>query len=450
MTGPAGRNRRFVPPAHGFAPYLEAQRKLDANVPNWVRALRTRGMEEFQKLGFPTTRVEDWKYTDTSVIAREAFTLREPLAADAILAEQSARMLPGTAVLCFVHGRALEATPSGQRLPSGSRFLSLRQAWVQEERLVQDALGTCATEHDASFTALNLAFLEDGAFLWIPPVADLATPVQLLFAGGGVTQPTLVSPRNVVVVGERANVTLVEWWYGESAVPYLTNAVTEIVLAPGARIDHIRITSEQGAMLHMARTAVRQSAGSSYTSRVLTFGGRWARVETETRLAEEGSQAVFDGLYIAANTSLVDHHTTIDHVARNTTSRELYKGILDGASRGVFNGKVYVRPKAFKSDAQQMNKNLLLSDDAEIDTKPQLEIFADDVKCSHGAAIGRLDEDALFYLRARGIGADEARRLLIFAFANEIVERLPIPEWQPRIRALVRAHVAGSPEEDAS
>jgi Fe-S cluster assembly protein SufD len=252
----------------------------------------------------------------------------------------------------------------------------------------------------------------------------------------------------LIVLGEGASATVYEYWIGRSTEPVFTNSVTEVLLERGARLTHARIVVEEKETLHMGLTSVRQPRESHYVSQVFTFAGKWGRVETHTRLEGPDASTVLDGLFIANGSTFVDHHTAIDHVRERTTSRQLYKGVLDEAAHGVFNGKVFVRPGALKSDAQQMNKNLLLSDDAEIDTKPQLEIFADDVKCSHGAAIGRLDDTALFYLRARGIAAEEARRLLIYAFANEIVERVAEDAVRRHLRRALRLRLAGAPEEE--
>ncbi|HZW74118.1 MAG TPA: Fe-S cluster assembly protein SufD, partial [Caldimonas sp.] len=235
---------------------------------------------------------------------------------------------------------------------------------------------------------------------------------------------TVTHPRTLIVAGEGSRVTVVEHYLGEGI--YWTNAVTEAVLGAGASLTHYRVQRDSPRAFHVGTVAVEQAADSRYGSRSISLGGALVRSDIGTRLDAPGAACTFDGLYLASGTQHVDHHTTIDHRQPRGTSRELYKGIMDGRATGVFNGKVFVRPHAQQSDAQQMNKNLLLSDDAQIETKPQLEIFADDVKCSHGATIGQLDDDAIFYLRARGIDAAAARQMLIFAFANELIEPVAV------------------------
>ncbi|GIW43983.1 MAG: Fe-S cluster assembly protein SufD [Candidatus Binatia bacterium] len=450
MTQPLARDARFVPPAHGFALYEQLVRQLDAESPEWVRQLRARGMAVFRQLGFPTTRLEDWKYTDTRAIVATPFRLAPApdRAATRVETVRASYDLPHAVTLAFSNGRAVATRDSVASLPAGVRLLSLRDAVVHEPFLVRNVLAQVAPIEDASFTALNMALLDDGAVLWVPAHTEVSLPIRLLFVTGDVPGPTITCPHNLIVLGEGASATVYEYWIGRSAEPVLANSVTEVLLDRGARLAHTRILVDEKETLHMGLTSVRQPRESRYVSQVFTFAGKWGRVETHTRLEGPDASTVLDGLFVANGSTFVDHHTAIDHVCERTTSRQLYKGVLDEAAHGVFNGKVFVRPGAFRSDAQQMNKNLLLSDDAEIDTKPQLEIFADDVKCSHGAAIGRLDDTALFYLRARGVAAEEARRLLIYAFANEIVERVPDDDVRRHLRQALRLRLAGAPEEE--
>ncbi|MCX8072417.1 MAG: Fe-S cluster assembly protein SufD [Candidatus Binatia bacterium] len=440
-----------MPPAHGFTLYEEAMQQLEVASPSWLRALRAHALEAFRRMGFPTARVEDWKYTDVSPIAREPFSLPPPPSPD-LLAETSRDRfgINASATLRFLLGQATHEGVQGCELPNTVRVHPLRVALTAEEALVRRSLGSSIASDEAPFAALNTALVQDGGFVHVPAGTRVAAPIQLLFVNTTVARPTILCPRNLIVLEDGAAATVVEFWAGHSPVAVFTNAVTEIVLGRGATLTHLRIVEERDGLMHMGTTAVRQAADSVYRSRVFTFGGRWARVEIQTRLEDAGAATYLDGLFIADGPTLVDHHTAIDHVSGRTTSRQLYKGVLDGSAHGVFNGKVFVRPGALKSDAQQMNKNLLLSDDAEIDTKPQLEIFADDVKCSHGAAIGRLDESALFYLQSRGIAAEDARRLLIYAFANEIVERVELEPARATLQGILRRRLAAAPEENAA
>jgi Fe-S cluster assembly protein SufD len=437
---------RFVPPEPGFEPWVEGFRGLDGGAPEWLRRLRREGFERFLALGFPTTRVEDWKYTDVSEIARRAFRVAEgppPSATDL----ESLRLGLGTE-LVFWNGRLVPGASRWSSLPSGVRVGSLAEAIREADGLVREHLGRYAVPDVATFVALNLGFLRDGAFVHLPRGVSLPEPLHLVFVSSPARANEMSCPRILVVLEEGTEATIVESWIGNAEETFLANPVTEVSLGSGASLTHVRVLEETGRIHHVAAVVVRQERSSRLRSHVVTFGASLARIDLETVLDAEEAEANLDGLYVADGTTHVDHHTTIDHRRPGGTSRELYKGILDGRATGVFNGKVYVRPGAAKTDAHQLNKNLLLSDDAEVDTKPQLEIFTDDVKCSHGAAIGRLDEQALFYLRSRGIGADEARALLVRAFANEIVERVPVEVLRGRLREALAGRLAAAREEN--
>jgi Fe-S cluster assembly protein SufD len=247
----------------------------------------------------------------------------------------------------------------------------------------------------------------------------------------------------LIVAGEASEATVIESYASADDATSFTNAVSEIVVGPHASVTHYKLQQEGARAFHIATIEARQGTGSRFASHAISLGALLSRTDINTTMEAEGTTCTFDGLYLAGGDQHVDHHTSIDHRRPHGTSRELYKGILDGRATGVFNGKVFVRPRAQKSDAQQMNKNLLLSDDAVINTKPQLEIFADDVKCSHGATIGRLSDDALFYLRARGIDAPTARQVLIYAFANELIERIGVAPLRERLGRALRRRLPG-------
>jgi Fe-S cluster assembly protein SufD len=269
----------------------------------------------------------------------------------------------------------------------------------------------------------------------------LPAPIHLLFISTGQRKPTLSQPRNLIVLGVGSQATLVETYAGLSDEVYFTNAVTEVVLGDGARLDHYKLQEESARALHIALTQVHHGRDSRFTSHSVALGAELARNEVRALLASEGSECTLNGLYMATGKQHLDNRTLIDHQSPRCTSRELYKGVLDGQSRGVFSGRVLVRHDAQTTDASQTNKNLLLSDEALVDTKPQLEIFADDVKCAHGAAVGQLDEDALFYLRSRGIGQESAKSLLTYAFASEMVNLIPLAPLRARVRELVTSRL---------
>jgi Fe-S cluster assembly protein SufD len=423
--------------------YLSSFERVNGSVPAWLTTLRRDAMRRFADQGFPSTRLEDWKYTDVTPIAnlpfRPAAALPVHVAPEVI---EAASFGVGTR-LVFVNGRYLPELSSTAALPAGTRVTSLAAVLAREPELIEAHLARYANAGHG-FTALNTAFIQDGAVVYLPKRAVVPEPIHLLFISQPNGEPVVSHPRILIVAGDESQATVVETYVGSGPGVYFTNALTEIVLGANAEIAHYKLQRESEQAFHVATTEARQGAGSRLRSYAVSLGGALVRSDINTLLDAEGCECSLDGLYLLTGTQHVDHHTSIDHRRPRCTSRELYKGVLDGKSRGVFNGKVYVRPHAQQSDAGQVNKNLLLSDDATIDTKPQLEIFADDVKCSHGATIGRLDDEALFYLRSRGIDAAAARSLLIAAFANELIGRMPAAPIRAQLEQLVRSRFRGS------
>ena len=307
-----------------------------------------------------------------------------------------------------------------------------------------------AAESGDAFSALNEAFWADGAFLHVPAGVSLEEPIQLLFvatASGGRAD----HPRSLIVLEAESRAVLVESYVALADEAYLTNVSTEIALGPGAVLDHHRVVLEGRQGFHVGRTRVRQGADSRFASCAVTLGGRLVRNDVDARLDAEGAECTLNGLFVVGGVQHVDTHTVVDHAQPRTTSRQLYKGVLDGRARGVFNGRVVVRPRANGTDAHQTNKNLILSDGVEVDSKPQLEIFADDVKCSHGAADGQLAEDAIFYLESRGLDEVAARSLLTHGFANEVLGRIRVEPVRVWCEELLRRRLRGGrvPEEAA-
>jgi Fe-S cluster assembly protein SufD len=305
------------------------------------------------------------------------------------------------------------------------------------ERSVEQHLAGLASYQHNAFTALNTAFLQDGAFIRVTANARVERPVHVVYLTDESAQGGLFSPRTLVLVEPNADVTLLESYVDVGRGRYLTNAVSEVYLSPGARMRHYKVQRESEAAYHVGSTYAYQQRDSHYESFSYAVGADLSRTNISTVLDGEGAHSTVNGLYMVDGTQTVDHQTRIEHAKSNCTSHEVYKGVLDGDSHGVFNGKVYVRPEAQKTDGKQSNNNLLLSDHARIDTKPQLEIFADDVKCTHGATVGRLDAMSLFYLKSRGVAADTARKLLTYAFAADVLEELTIDSVRERLEALV-------------
>ena len=322
-------------------------------------------------------------------------------------------------------------------MPEGVKAGSLASALDSDGGLLEEHLARYASYRRNAFTALNTAFVEDGAFVYLPKDAVVKEPIHLLFLSTASKDPAVCHPRNLIVAGSSAQATVIESYAGLEGGVYFTNAVTEIVTGEQSRIDHTRLQRESERAFHVATMEVSQHRDSAFASRSISIGAKLVRNDLNVLLNGEGCDCTLDGLYLAGGEQHVDNHTTIDHAKPHCSSRELYKGILDGKSTGVFNGKIIVRKDAQKTDARQTNNNLLLSEESLINTKPQLEILADDVKCTHGATIGQLDEEALFYLRTRGIGDAAARSLLTYAFASEIIGRIRIQPIQCRLDLLL-------------
>jgi Fe-S cluster assembly protein SufD len=341
-----------------------------------------------------------------------------------------ANLLPASARadalrLLFVNGRFVQALSNVASVP-GLTIGSLADGNAEPS-----ALAHIAADQDSVFTALNTSFLDDGAYLLVAEGAVIERPIEIIYFSQPADKPLVTHPRTLLIVGKNAQATVIERYQGGGN--YFTNAVTEIALAEGAIVDHVKMQQESTTAYHIANTQIVQAARSTFTSHYVALGGALVRNEVRVRFDGEHAESTVNGLYLAKGTQHLDNFTVIDHAKPNCASHELYKGILADKSHGVFNGKIFVRKDAQKTDAKQTNKVLLLSDDATIDTKPQLEIFADDVKCTHGAAVGQLDEEAMFYLQARGLTRIEARDMLLHAFAGEVLDGLKIPALRDQI-----------------
>jgi Fe-S cluster assembly protein SufD len=419
----------------------EAARRFAAHLPSdGATELRRNAMARFVALGLPTTALEDWKHTSLLPLAKIAFTPAQagtpPL--DAVELETIRARIglrPGDAALVFVDGRFMPALSSPP--PAGVRAGSLGAAILAGEP--GERLGPSP---DRAFSALNLALFTDGALVDVPQ--DCAPlPLQLIFFARGHDPPIASHPRSTVRVGAGSRVTLIECHLGDGI--HLTNAVTELQLAENAAVNHVQLVDESAGGFHIGLVAVEQARDSRLTSQAVVLGGRIGRSEINVVLDGEGAECTLDGLYVARGGEHVDCQTTIDHARPHGTSRELYKGVLCDAGEGVFNGRIVIREGAQKTSASQTNKNLLLSAAARVETRPQLEIRANDVRCSHGATVGQLDRDALFYLRSRGLPERAARRLMTEAFLREILERIA-----PAARLPVAAGVASRLDAEAA
>jgi Fe-S cluster assembly protein SufD len=423
MTQVAERQDHFV------AEFDRASR--DANgQPTWLHELRGRALTRFAELGFPTTKDEEWRFTSVTPIAETVFRLGGQADGAALELARASR-LDGAFQVVVVNGRLEPGLSALDGLPRGVEIDGLAEAIAARGGELQGRLGEIASMQDRAFVALNTAFVNDGVYLSVAPGVLVERPIQLLFVTAG-EMPVMAHPRVLVSVGTGAQVRIVETYVGQGS-RYLTNAVSEYDLAENAVVDHYKDQREAIGGFHLGFQAVRCARSSTFSSHSFTLGGQIVRNDAVAELAGEGVDCTLNGLYVADGQRLVDNHTTIDHAQPHCGSHELYKGILAGRARAVFNGKIIVRLDAQKTDAKQTNRALLLSDDAQINTKPQLEIFADDVKCTHGAAVGQLDDEALFYLRARGLTAVQARDVLIHAFAGDLLNRVKIEPLRARL-----------------
>jgi Fe-S cluster assembly protein SufD len=393
-----------------------------------LRRLREEGRSQFATLGFPTTRLEEWRYTNVGPIAATDFRLagpRHPAIPREVVGQISFPVF-ACSLFVFVNGHFVPGLSASRVLSGGVRVESLARLRREDPAALEPHLGRYTDQKLHGFAALNTAFLDDGAVVTIPKGARLEDPVHLVFISNG-KGATLSQPRVLVVAEENSRGVVVQNHVSVDEGVRFTNSVTEVVTRPNSDLDLVILQRENHSTHHVSNLSARQERDSRFKAHTVTMGGSLVRNDLGALLAEEGAECTLNGVFLGLGTQLVDNHTVIDHAVPHGTSRELFKGILCGKSKGVFRGRVLVRPDAQKTDAEQSNPNLLLADGAEINTKPQLEIYADDVKCSHGSAIGRLDSDALFYLRSRGIGEERARLLLTRGFAVEVLAKLPAP-----------------------
>ena len=412
--------------------------------PEWLEPVRRAALERFARTGFPSAREEEWRFTPVTPIAQGTWQpawTREAADAGVVSREELAPFIFGHrewATLVFVNGEFAPELSTTAGLPAGVLVTTLGEALRNGDEVVRRHLTRYARADDSPFTALNTAMLRDGGFLYVPAGVELAAPLNLVFLTTHDAAETVTHPRNLIVVERNARAALVESYVTLApGARYWTNPVTEVVAGANSWVEHARIQRESESAYHVATTQVEVQRDGHYRSFSMAMGAALARHNLNVRLADQYSEALLYGLYITRGEQLADTHTVLYHDHPNCHSWEVYKGILDGRSRAVFSGKVVVQPEAQKTDAKQTNRNLVLSDHAKVDTKPQLEIFADDVKCTHGATVGRLDERARFYARSRGLPAAVADRLLTYAFAAEVVNEVAIAPVREELDRLV-------------
>jgi len=417
------------------------ERSLPAKGPKWLKQVRQQALSRFSEMGFPTARRgnERWKYTDVGPIAHATFSYPFDVGSEVGPADIR-RVAPwddGWASIVFVNGRYSPALSTAPAALDGARVANLAEAVRADGDVIEKHLARHATFEDDGFTALNTAFLQDGAFVHLPEGKSLPSPLHLIFVTTGDAQPTASYPRMLIVAGANSRLTLIESYVSISPARHFTDAVTEIVLADGAQVEHYRLLLESADAFHVGTSRVYQGRDSTFSSMSFARGAAIGRNDFRVLLDGPGSSCFLNGLYVTTGSQHIDNYINIDHAKPYTTSRLYYRGILDGRSRAVFGGTVLVRPGAVKADAHQEGKNLVLSEEAEVDSKPSLEIYADDVKCGHGATAGTVAEDAIFYMRSRGLDPETATAFLIKGFASQIIDAVRLQPLRAHLGRLV-------------
>ena len=442
---------------NGHELYLTEFSRLEecerATAPPWLAELRRRAIEHFTQMGFPTLRDEGWRQTSLAPLLRQSFTGSSEVDVEGARDAAASYLFPQLTahVVAFINGRYAPEISTVGKLPEGVRVMNLGRALSDDSTAVATHLGRHAPHQSQAFVALNTALHRDGAYIHVGRDLTLEEPIHLLFfstSGGGA--PTHDHVRNLIVLEQNARATVIESYAGQKGEVYFSTAVTETVMAEGSHLDHYVVQEESTRAYHYMRHHVHQARASRFSTHTISLGGALARNEISPVLDGDRIESTLNGLYMLTGSQHLDNNTMFDHAKPHCNSTQVYKGILDGNARAVFTGKIMVRQDAQKTDAVQSSKNLLLSETAQVNAQPQLEIFADDVRCTHGATIGQLDADALFYLRSRGIDRETARGLLTFAFANEIIEKIKIKPLREKLERLAaRRFRKNSATEDA-
>jgi Fe-S cluster assembly protein SufD len=435
------------------AAYADQFAEIEAGLPGrglaWLEAHRQRALARFAEAGFPSPKVEAFKYTNLSPLTKTIYRPAAPTTNGIARGDLAGLVLSGTPshLLVFVDGRFRTDLSETGTLASGVRVTSLAEALKANPEVLEGHFAV-AGEGGSPLVDLNTAFMADGAVIRLEDGATLAAPVHLLFLASGRDAPAAHMVRNLILAGSGSRATVLESYAGHAGQAYWTNAVTEVVAGAGAKVRHYKLQREGDAAVHLAATTARLAADSVYASFVLATGGRLVRNEIAVALDGEASDCHLGGVYLGRGRQHLDTTTWIDHAKPDSISRQDYKGVLDEAAHGVFQGKVKVWPDAQHTNAHQSNKNLLLSAQAQVDTKPELEIHADDVKCSHGATVGELDDDAIFYLRSRGLDETAARRLLIEAFVGEVLDEIEVEAVREHLRRIAVAWLPETPIQE--
>jgi Fe-S cluster assembly protein SufD len=426
--------------------YLETFTKFQKFAPGhdlpWLRKLREDAFARFCETGFPTTHDEDWRFTNVSAIARTPFSLAKESKAQLSKKDLKSWKIEGAAAqLVFVDGWFMPELSVFDALPTHVRISSLRDRIENQPEAIEAHLGRYLNIQRDPFCALNTAFLEEGAYLHLRRGTVLEAPIHLLFVSTASDVPSMSHPRNLLVLEDEGQATIIEEYVSLGGGTVLCNSATELVAGESATVSHYMIEREHRKAFNISTLRIQQARSANVASHSLLLGGGLVRNNVHPVLAGEGGECLINGLFVGEGRQHLDNYMYVEHASPHCSSRQFYNGILDGHAHGVFHGRIVVHKDAQKTDAKQTNRNLLLSDDAQIDTKPQLEIYADDVKCTHGATIGQIEENALFYLRSRGIDEISARRLLLLAFATECLDRMKPGVARSHAERLIREHL---------
>ncbi len=410
--------------------------------PRWLQSLRQEAFARFSETGFPTTHDEDWRFTNVAAVANTAFELagRETASWEQLEPFGASQF---ASHLVFINGLFSQELSTVAALPNGVTVGSLATQLKNDPAHVEQYLGRYLNTRRDPFAALNTAFIEDGVYVYVPRGVHVEQPIYVLFVTVPGAVPTMNHPRNLIVAEESSHVTVVEDYVSLGEGTTFSNAATELVAGDNANVSHYMIVREGDQAYNFSTLRIQQGRNANVATHSLLLSGALVRNNVHPVLAGEGSECLINGLFMANGRQHMDNYMLVEHASPHCDSRQFYNGILNGQSHGVFHGRIIVHKDAQKTDAKQTNRNLLLSDDAQIDTKPQLEIYADDVKCTHGATIGQFDENALFYLRSRGLAEAAARHVLLLAFANECLDRMNSPQIREHVEKLV---VSGMPE----
>ena len=425
--------------------FADLRREKKGVEPAWLYSIRKSGMESFEKLGFPTVHDEEWRFTNVAPIVKTAFR-PAGISGKSISAQKIQPWVLGgweSYRVAFVNGIFSEKLSLLKDLAKGMIVGGLSKVLNSQADILEPHLASLVRFEEESFAALNTAFLNDGAFVYVPTGVVLQKPIHILFLATTDSKGPLVThPRTLIIAESNSQVQLLESYAGLDSGIYFTNAVTEVIAGENARVEHYKLQRESLEAYHVSTFQVQLDRDANVSDHSIALGGSLVRNHVNVVLNGQGGEATVNGFYLANGSQHIDNHTCIEHAKPHCNSFEIYKGILDGSARAVFNGRIIVRPDAQKTDSKQTNKNLILSEEALVNSNPQLEIYADDVKCTHGATIGQLDADSIFYMRSRGIDLDSARHLLTYAFASDLNNRINIEPLRAELEQILFSRLA--------